>query len=137
TDAEAALRLGEVAQRLLVGVVALLGQRFEEVDYFDRCVVVGGGLHDLVPGSGKLHPLEMHDGAASGIFTDASGHGGRLRIRAQASHGRGPGPSDRTPLFSVLDRVGYSPGEEAPPCANFASPSWAPCSAAAQPSRRN
>src|SRR6267378_4573553 len=73
-DAEAALGLGEVAQRLLVGGVPFLGKRLEEVDHLDRRVVVGGGLHQLVAGGGILDRLEVRCGATGGVLSNASGH---------------------------------------------------------------
>src|SRR3954470_12845644 len=107
--AKTPLGFTEIAQRLLRGPVAVLGQRLEEVDHLGRRLVVFRRLDDLVAGCGKLHLRDVGRRAAIGVFSDSSRHAGNLGRK------RGSGPASRWAGRRAAARAsrneGLSPGE--------------------------
>src|SRR4051812_49298035 len=71
---EPPLRLGEVAQRRLVGVVLLLGEAFEEIDHLRRRLVVRRRRDDLLARRRILDLAQVLGRAERRVLSDSSGH---------------------------------------------------------------
>src|SRR3954470_4002923 len=91
---EPALRLGEVAQRRLVGVVLLLGEAFEEIDHLRRRLVVGCRRDDLVARGRILDLAQVLGRAERRVLSDSSGHAGNVDTAPRGCEAR---PARRPP----------------------------------------
>src|SRR5437588_7597894 len=74
TCAESPLGLGEVAQHLLLRLIALLGKRLEEIDHFCRSFTVLRGFDDFIAGRGKFDLCNVPSRAPRGVLADSSRH---------------------------------------------------------------
>src|SRR4051812_47726435 len=93
-EPEPPLRLGEVAQRRLVGVVLLLGEAFEEIDHLRRRLVVGRRRDDLVARGRILDLAQVLGRAERWILPDSGGREGSVDPAPRGGEG---GPARRPP----------------------------------------